>query len=228
MASRDDLLREHGSMVDTIAHRLRAELELDVDLRDLKNDGITGLLESADRYDEARGIPFGAFAYYRVRGAMVDGLRRMGRLPRRAHDRLKRNAAMYATLELEAELRFERGAPGALVPDAKEPTVEPAGRESLALTLDELLSHVAATFVATAVEQQEGRANPEEALMTELEHAKLRKAIEALSPRERRIVRGAFFEDLRHDELAAELGVERSTITKACTKALSTLRDQLG
>lgn len=225
MGSRDDLLAEHGSMVERVALALRAELELDVDLRDLKNDGLIGLLEAAERFDPSRGSELGAFAYQRVRGAMIDGLRRMGRLPRRAHDRCKRTGAMCQTLQHEAEVRTEEGAPGGLAADsgAAEPD-----REAYALAFDEMMSRVAATFVATAMAQQEGRANPEEALMTELENASLRRALGGLGERDAQVIRGVFFDELTHAELAAALEVERSTVSKICAKALSELRDRLG
>lgn len=193
-------------MVDALAHQLRVELALDVDLRDLKSDGMTGLIEAADRFDPARGSSFGGFAYRRVHGAMVDGLRRMGRLSRRAHDRCKRTAAMLAALEQEADARGETGEAGALTQPAGEPAPD---RAAFAMAFEEIVGRVAASFVATAAEQEHGK-TPEEALMTADELATVRRAVDELEPREQRVVRGVFFEERRHDDLAAELGVTRT------------------
>jgi RNA polymerase sigma factor for flagellar operon FliA len=67
-------------------------LSLSDDLDDLIAFGFGGLLEAERRFDARRGVRFQTFAYYRVRGAMLDGVRKMADLPRRAHQRLKAEA----------------------------------------------------------------------------------------------------------------------------------------
>jgi RNA polymerase sigma factor for flagellar operon FliA len=74
-------------MVHGLAHRLRRELSLRSEIDDLVAFGFGGLLEAERRFDPARGVRFRTFAYYRVRGAMLDGVRKMAHLPRRAHER---------------------------------------------------------------------------------------------------------------------------------------------
>jgi RNA polymerase sigma factor for flagellar operon FliA len=85
----EELIAEHRKMVLGLASRLRRELSLSGDLEDLVAFGFGGLLEAERRYDPNRGVRFQTFAYYRVRGAMLDGVRQMADLPRRAHERLK-------------------------------------------------------------------------------------------------------------------------------------------
>jgi RNA polymerase sigma factor for flagellar operon FliA len=74
-------------------------LKLKADLRDLVQDGMKGILQAEQRYDAERGISFGQFAYYRIRGAILDGQREMGQLSRREHEQVCREAAAYAASE---------------------------------------------------------------------------------------------------------------------------------
>ena len=80
-------IEQHQRMVYGLAHRLRRELSLRGDIDDLVAFGFGGLLEAERRFDPSRGVRFRTFAYHRVRGAMLDGVRKMAHLPRRAHER---------------------------------------------------------------------------------------------------------------------------------------------
>jgi RNA polymerase sigma factor for flagellar operon FliA len=93
----EELIAQHQKMVLGLAGRLRRELSLPGDLDDLVAFGFGGLLEAERRYDPSRGVRFQTFAYYRVRGAMLDGVRKMADLPRRAHQRLKEEAERTPT-----------------------------------------------------------------------------------------------------------------------------------
>jgi RNA polymerase sigma factor for flagellar operon FliA len=84
-----EFIEQHEKMVYGLAHRLRRELSLRGDLDDLVAFGFGGLLEAQHRFDPGRGVRFRTFAYHRVRGAMLDGVRKMSQLPRRAHERLQ-------------------------------------------------------------------------------------------------------------------------------------------
>lgn len=83
----EELITRHGNMVRGLASRLRKELSLCGELDDLVAFGFGGLLEAEERFDPSRGVRFQTYAYHRVRGAMLDGVRKMAELPRRAHAR---------------------------------------------------------------------------------------------------------------------------------------------
>src|SRR5947207_15579345 len=78
MAERDRLVEQHLSLVQAIAAKLKRTLGRSIDFDDLVGYGTKGLLEAAQRFDPTQGASFSTFAYYRVRGAMLDGLRTMG------------------------------------------------------------------------------------------------------------------------------------------------------
>src|SRR5204862_5100340 len=75
---RDQLVQQHLNLVQAIARKLRKQITSRVDLEDLVGYGSKGLLEAAARFDPSHGVTFTTFAYYRIRGAMLDGLRTMG------------------------------------------------------------------------------------------------------------------------------------------------------
>ena len=85
----NELIAEHGQMVHGLAHQLRRELSFRGEVDDLIAFGFGGLLEAQHRFDPGRGVRFQTFAYHRVRGAMLDGVRKMAGVPRRAHHRLQ-------------------------------------------------------------------------------------------------------------------------------------------
>ena len=72
------LVEQHLSLVQAIARKVKKSVGASVDVDDLVGYGSKGLVEAADRFDPRHGVAFSTFAYYRIRGAMYDGLRSMG------------------------------------------------------------------------------------------------------------------------------------------------------
>src|SRR5262245_34150501 len=103
---RKRLVEENTSFVRACAAKLKETLPREIEFDELVQCGMQGLLEAADRYDRRHGVAFTTFAYYRVRGAMFDGLRQMGWVPRGEYARLKVdervNAYMHNLADREA------------------------------------------------------------------------------------------------------------------------------
>lgn len=212
----DRLIDEHRDLVRRLARKLRSELDLQCELDDLEGYGFQGLVQARQRFDPTRGIQFSTFAYYRVRGAMLDGVRRMAFLPRRAHRRLRLAEATDDVTEPAAAARFASPA---------------AGPDRALASIDEALGQVTAAFVLTAVGQEapeERGPDPEAAFLSAEAGSRVRDAVEALPERERALVRGFYFEGRRFDEVAAELGISKSWASRLHGKALSQLRASLG
>src|SRR5262249_42881477 len=75
-------------LVDIVSRQIARTMGKVVELDELLSYGREGLLDAARKFDAARGVPFRAYANFRVRGAIIDGVRSMAQLPRRAHERL--------------------------------------------------------------------------------------------------------------------------------------------
>ena len=83
----DDLIQRYGPLIDRAARRIALRTGLKSAFDDLWSAGALGLLEAAPRFDAARGVTFETFVEHRIRGAMLDELRRMDHLPRRLRSR---------------------------------------------------------------------------------------------------------------------------------------------
>src|SRR5437868_3539534 len=85
------LVEDYIPFVRSIARKLREQVPM-VEFDDLVGFGMQGLIEASQRFDDRHGVAFTTFAYYRVRGAMFDGLRSMGWLPRSEYSRIRTEA----------------------------------------------------------------------------------------------------------------------------------------
>jgi RNA polymerase sigma factor FliA len=105
LSRRDQIVVENLPLVKAIAHRLRANLPVHVDLDDLMHAGAIGLIDAATRYDDAKDVTFQTYAKHRIRGAMLDSLRQLdwaSRDMRRRHKKVE-----SVTRELAVELDRE-------------------------------------------------------------------------------------------------------------------------
>lgn len=216
-SSDDQFIEEYRPLVRSIAHKIRNSLDLTCDLDDLIAFGFHGLVEARGRFDASRGVQFNTFAYYRIRGAILDGVRKMAYLPRRAHQRLRAAEAADRVAEDTGDGR----------------AADPGKRNDLAATADaiaETLHKMTAAFVMSAVGQGDDDvpSSPEEALIAEEQSARVRRALEGLDERELALVKGFYFDGRRFDEVAAELGISKSWASRIHTKALADLKKALG
>jgi RNA polymerase sigma factor FliA len=93
---RIDLVHQHLHLVRAIARRVRRELDGHVEIEDLEGHGMEGLVQAAARFDRRRGASFATFAAYRIRGAMYDAVRALGRYSRREVAEHRAAAALTA------------------------------------------------------------------------------------------------------------------------------------
>ena len=210
------LVAEYQGLVRTIASKVRAQLDLRCELEDLVAFGNQGLIEAVQRFDPSRGVQLSTFAYYRIRGAVVDGVRRMAYMPPRIHRKLREAEAMDAVLEPLGEAR-------ATSPEAR------ADLEATAQALENSLARVTATFLMSAVGQGEEDQpdTPEDELFSAETRARVAAAMATLPERERALVQGFYFEGRQFDEVAAELGISKSWASRLHTKALDLMRRAL-
>ena len=215
MREDDHFVKEYEGFVRAIALQTRAQLGLDSAIEDLVAFGFQGLLEARLRFDASKGVAFKSFAYYRVRGAILDGVRAMARLPRRAYARLRAAEALDQSSEQSAD---QQGAA------QRTPSVEGTLR-----SIDSILGRVAAAYtVAVTVEDAEqGAGSPEEALLHEERLARMRAAVEKLPERERHMIEGHYFQGKRFDALSAELGISKSWGSRVYAHALDMLREAM-
>jgi len=207
---------EFEPFVRNIAFRVKNEFDLkSIELADLMAFGFQGLLEAKGRFDPTRGIQFNTFAYYRVRGAVIDGVRKMAYLPRHIHALRKSAEAADWALEEAGEER------AAAIAAGETPTTEKTVAQ-----IDDLMGKLTASFIIAAVGQDEGAQSPtpDELVIAREGSERVKQALADLPERERIVVTGMYFEERSLDDIGAQLGISRSWACRIHTKGLRLMR----
>ena len=216
----EQLVLDHMGLAKDLAGRLMRKLLLPANLlEEVDALATAGLAEAATRYDPTRGAAFSTFAYYRIRGAVYDGLRDMGVLGKRRRGK--------ALLEQRTDEILEQGV------SARVPSAVSGG--SLESAIQELGNYVAdltaVQLVCMEVEDlpQDEESNPD---AQELSYQKelgqhLHRALETLPDSERRILELAYFKDMSLKEAGDAMGLSRSWASRLHSRAVRLLREAM-
>jgi len=224
---REKLIIEYAPLVKLVAGRLLMHVGQYVDLEDLTSYGIFGLIDAIDKYNLDKGIKFETYASIRIRGAIIDSIRKMDWVPRSLRAKNKRLEQVYA--ELSAEL-------------GREP-VEEEIAEKLSITLDEAHELIRKTTVISLVslddymeQNQDGLLfnispshieNPENAIEKIETRQTLANAIDQLPDKEKKVIMLYYFEEMTLKEISAILGVSESRVSQIHTKAVLLLKSKM-
>ncbi len=96
---RDEIIKSYAPLVKIIASRLAIRLPAHIDINDLISVGITGLIEAIDRYDPSRGVKMETYISFRIKGAMLDELRRVDWVPRSVRQKVRHFEEEYLRVE---------------------------------------------------------------------------------------------------------------------------------
>lgn len=218
-----ELMTEYMPLVRRQALTLQVRLPASIELDDLIQAGMMGLLEALGRFDATQGATFATFASQRIRGAMVDELR--------TRDWLPRSVRRSARAMDEAVRRLEQSLGRA--PEEAEIA------ESLEMPLDEYQQLLHDTnsgqllpfeeLVADGAEphSRESGSSPFEHLLDGQQRETLVAAIEALPEREKLLMALYYQEELNLKEVGAVLGVTESRVSQLHSQAVSRLRAKL-
>lgn len=219
--SPDVLSRFHAELdlVEIIANQVARSVGSHVQRDDLVSAGREGLLDAARHFDPMRGVPFRSFANFRVRGAMLDAVRKMSALPRRIYERLLGAQAATLVSETEAEYVVSNVAPD----DAE-------AEDALAEHLAGMATAAAFGIVAHADRddgQERSVADPEEQFSCAEIRAMLERTIKELPPDEFEIVRRFYFEEQRLEDIGRDLDISKSWASRIHTRAMARLAKRL-
>ena len=184
---------------------------------DLIAAGMLGLIEAAERYDDTRSEPFLSFAEHRIRGAVLDELRRGDILPRRVRQLARKIAAAMRELEKDGE-----------------PATEQRLAEALGITLDEVRRELAdvASAELEPLDQEalvaEAHVQPDALADRQVALARVRAALVHLPPRDVAILGMHYVEELTYQQIAEMLGITPSRVCQLLWRAVERLRAQLG
>ena len=213
--------------VGAMARRLAASMPHSIDLGDLVQDGMLGLIDAVERFDEGRGIKFETFAERRVRGAMIDALRR-GAWPRGIR-RVRR--------ELETarqKLRNELGGEPSLSDLANHIGTDEAslGRTINRINIIESTSPLASADTIESADlppvlTPSESPSPDKVCEETEVNNRVRAAIAALPGRERKIIGLYYYGDATMKQIGAAIGVNESRVSQLHARAIRRLREHL-
>jgi len=214
---RNRLITEHYPMVRKVAYRMARRLPRCVDVDDLINIGVLGLIEAVERFEPTRAQSFSAYARIRVQGAMVDEMRKNDWVPRSVRDRSAR--LQRARRALEDDL-------------GRKPTREETARflQVSPERLDELERTADVRVLVSTEEGSDdegtisdkladlGQQPVDETVRRGQVSVRVRDVVAALPERERIIVQRYYFEECTFREIANELGVTESRVSQLHTR----------
>lgn len=232
IAARDLLLTDNLSLVHHVARQLERKLSNELDHDELVSAGTLGLMAAMSSFDPDRGLAFSTFAVPRIRGAILDELRRQDHVPRSVRRKTRditaaRNAlaaklcrapedvevAEALGVDVQTLWKWESDVEGAIRVPIDRPANDRGG-ESHTSPLD--LLH---TDPTEGIDEKLGR---------EQEVTMLRDAILKLKEQERTVLALYYFEELKLHEIAEILGLTESRVSQIRSKALARLRETVG
>jgi RNA polymerase sigma factor for flagellar operon FliA len=226
--ARDTLLRENLSLVHHVARQLVRGLAGEVDLDELVSAGTMGLMGAVAAFDAARGLAFSTFAVPRIRGAILDELRRQDHVPRSVRRKTRNIASARESLTHRLgrtpETREVAAALGVDAPTLWRWMADVDGATHVPLDRGpdrEGGSPAPAEFLGSDDESADERLSREE------EVAMLRDALLQLKDQERTVLSLYYFEELKAREIAEVMGVSESRISQIRSRALAQLRGLL-
>jgi RNA polymerase sigma factor for flagellar operon FliA len=225
-------LTKHLGLVHHVARQIARRMSAHVDLDELVSAGTLGLIAAVDTFDATRSTAFSSFAAPRIRGAILDELRRLDHVPRSYRRKAREIAAARQSLDRSLG-RAPEDAELARCLGVDEPTLRRWEREvegTTRVAIDQPsdgASHgrhdeIPARTLADAA----GETAPER-LEREEKAAMLRDAIHALKDQARAVLGMYYFDELQMKDIAQVLGVSESRVSQIRKRALGELRDAL-
>lgn len=212
---RDVLVQQGLPLVKAIADRLQRAYTLAASFDDLCAMGFTGLATAVDRFDQSRGVSFITFAYHKIRGAILDGLRRSNR--QYSFETRCRIAAEHRAARLANDDELSTG--GAADDDIGGSTAQIASS----------LCHVATLHLASV--SGAGEEHPALDMDEQVDRRRLQRrvqeAIARLPEKEREVVEGYYYSDGSLADVSSKLGMSRGWASRLHKRALSSVRAAL-
>ncbi len=224
---KDQLIQRFAPLVKRIAYHLMARLPSSVQVDDLIQNGMIGLLDAIDRFEAGMGAQFETYAAQRVRGAMLDGLRENDWLPRSLRREFRQIEKAIAQLEQEhgrppTENELAK-ALGVSLADYQKMLQDARGHQLI--SFEDLTAEGDEDFLERHLVDDSG--DPSRILEDENIRKSLVKAIELLPEREKLMMALYYEQDLNLREIGEVMGVTESRVCQLHTQAVARLRARI-
>ncbi len=223
--SMNDIVLQYAPLVKRIAHHLLLRMPSSVQVDDLVQSGMIGLLEAARKYDLSKGASFETYAGIRIRGAMLDEIRKGDWAPRSVHRKSREVADAIRSVEMrtgtDARDQDVAAELGISLEDYHAILQDSSG--SRLFSFDDMLEGDDSLIEKVAGEVP----NPLEGLQSDMFRGELAAAIATLPEREQLVLALYYDEELNLKEIGQVLGVSESRVSQIHTQAALRLRSRL-
>ena len=225
---RDKIILEYAPLVKIVAGRLSIYLGYNVEYDDLVGYGIFGLIDAIDKFDYDKVVKFETYASLRIRGAILDQIRKMDWIPRSLRQKQKKMEAAISKIETQygrpakdEEIASELGI-------ETEELISWQGQAKITniISLDEFVE-AAGEKEVNAIKSNSYEQPESIALKNEIKQ-QLMDSLETLTDKERKVILLYYYEELTLKEISKILEVSESRVSQLHTKALQKMKVKLG
>ncbi|MBV9439081.1 MAG: FliA/WhiG family RNA polymerase sigma factor [Candidatus Eremiobacteraeota bacterium] len=227
--SREEIIHKYLHLVKYVAGRISINLPPNVEINDLINDGILGLIDAIEKYDDARGVKFETYAITRINGAIIDALRALDWVPRAVRQRARELEKAYQELEAQlgrAPSEEEIAQKLSLSPKELDVLMQKV-RGTAVLSLEEFLPNERGYEIPLLDTLRDDGTEVSSAVEAREIKAALVRAVDELSHQERTVISLYYFEGLTLKEIKGALNVSESRVSQIHAQAVIHLRTKL-
>lgn len=227
---REKIILEYAPLVKVVAGRLSMYLGYNVEYDDLVSYGIFGLIDAIDKFDCMKEVKFETYASLRIRGAILDQIRKMDWIPRTIRQKQKKIEAVIKEIELTTghNATEQEIAKGLGISEDEYVEWQSQMKVTGLVSLNEYMEQ------GSDVSQDYGRhttsrfQSPEESVEKEELSKVLGEALELLTEKERKVITLYYYEELTLKEISNILEVSESRISQLHTRALQKMKNKMG
>lgn len=228
--AREKIILEYAPLVKVVAGRLSMYLGYNVEYEDLVSYGIFGLIDAIDKFDCLKEVKFETYASLRIRGAILDQIRKMDWIPRTIRQKQKRIETVMREIEQETGRGASEEEIAAKLGISEEEYLEWQSQMKITglVSLNEYMEQ------GSDVSQDYGRHTtsrfeaPEERVEKEELAKVLGEALELLTEKERKVITLYYYEELTLKEISSILEVSESRVSQLHTRALQKMKTKMG
>lgn len=225
---REQLILEYAPLVKLVAGRLSMYLGYNVEYDDLVSYGIFGLIDAIDKFDFGKEVKFETYASLRIRGSILDQIRKMDWIPRTVRQKQKQLDAAIHEIELETGKQASDEAVAARLGISGEELCDWQTQMNVTnvISLNEFMEQ------GSEVPNEKNFAShfegPEEVLEKSELKQKLMESLDMLTEKERKVILLYYYEELTLKEISYVLEVSESRVSQLHTRALQKMKEKLG
>lgn len=225
---REQLILEYAPLVKLVAGRLSMYLGYNVEYDDLVSYGIFGLIDAIDKFDFLKDVKFETYASLRIRGSILDQIRKMDWIPRTVRQKQKQLDAAIHEIELETGKQATDEAVANRLGISGEELCEWQTQMNVTnvISLNEFMEQ------GSEVPNEKNFAShfegPEEVLEKSELKQKLMESLDMLTEKERKVILLYYYEELTLKEISYVLEVSESRVSQLHTRALQKMKEKLG